>query len=158
MNESNPGQPIAFTGRFSTQDWRLRLVPPATLVTAAEQPDPDYPLVLITGRLLEHWHTGSMTRRAAVLDALEPYATVTMNLTELERHGLQPGDEVLLQSRRGEVHCAVRVDDGTQQGTVFLPFAFREAAANLLTNAALDPWGKIPEFKFCAVRIAPARF
>ena len=157
LGESDPGQPIVFTDRFPTADGRLKLVPPSHLVGAAEQPDPEFPLVLITGRLLEHWHTGSMTRRSAVLDALEPTATVSMNAVELRRHGLEPGDTVLLQSRRGEVRCTVRLDDGTQDRTVFLPFAFREAAANLLTNSALDPWGKIPEFKFCAVRIAPVQ-
>ena len=156
LDESDPGQPVVFTDRFPTADGRLKLVPPAHLVSAAERPDAEFPLVLITGRLLEHWHTGSMTRRSAVLDALEPAATVSLNAAELQRHGVSPGDPVLLQSRRGEVRCTVRLDEGTQDRTVFLPFAFREAAANLLTNSALDPWGKIPEFKFCAVRLLPA--
>ena len=109
--------------------------------------------MLITGRQLEHWHTGSMTRRATVLDALEPAATVCMNGQELQRWGLQAGQQVRLSTRRGTIELAVRRDDGTPAGVVFMPFAYREAAANVLTNAALDPYGKIPEFKYCAVRV-----
>jgi formate dehydrogenase major subunit len=152
LAEDDPGQPIVFTERFPTADGRVRLVP-AQLVPAAEKPDADYPLVLITGRVLEHWHTGSMTRRASVLAAIEPQATVSMSGRELQRLGLEAGQPVRLASRRGVVHCVLRRDDGTPDATVFMPFAFAEAAANLLTNAALDPFGKIPEFKYCAVRI-----
>ena len=118
----------------------------------SEQPDSEYPWVLITGRQLEHWHTGSMTRRAKVLDALEPEATVSMNQASLQRLKLQPGDRVRVRSRRGEVVLRARQDDGTPDLTLFIPFAYREAAANLLTNAALDPVGKIPELKYCAVQ------
>jgi formate dehydrogenase major subunit len=128
---------------------------PARLVGADERPDAEYPLVLITGRQLEHWHTGSMTRRASVLDAIEPVATASVNGRELARLGLQPGQVAQLASRRGAVQCVLRQDDGTPDGAVFMPFAYAEAAANLLTNAALDPVGKIPEFKYCAVRITP---
>jgi formate dehydrogenase major subunit len=128
---------------------------PADLVTAAELPDTDYPFVLITGRQLEHWHTGSMTRRAEVLDAIEPEATVSVNAADLARLGLKAGDAVTVQSRRGELCLRARQDDGTPIGSVFIPFAYHEAAANLLTNAALDPFGKIPELKFCAVRLRP---
>jgi formate dehydrogenase major subunit len=152
LDESDPGQPIVFTERFATADGRVRLVP-AALLPAAEQPDAAYPLVLITGRVLEHWHTGSMTRRASVLDAIEPAATASLNGRELQRLGLQPGQVIRLASRRGTVSCQVRRDDGTPDATVFMPFAYAEAAANLLTNAALDPMGKIPEFKYCAVRV-----
>ena len=114
-------------------------------------PMPTIPFVLITGRQLEHWHTGSMTRRASVLDALEPMATASMNGADLASMGLQPGDVITVRSRRGEVAIHVRRDDGTPHGAVFVPFAYYEAAANLMTNAALDPFGKIPEFKYCAV-------
>ncbi|MDB5753150.1 MAG: formate dehydrogenase subunit alpha [Ramlibacter sp.] len=154
LSEDDPGQSIVFTDRFPTADGRVRLVP-ASLVPADEKPDADYPLVLITGRVLEHWHTGSMTRRAAVLDAIEPAATASLNGRELQRLGLVPGQAVRLASRRGAITCEVRRDDGTPDATVFMPFAYAEAAANLLTNAALDPFGKIPEFKYCAVRISP---
>ena len=126
---------------------------PAEIIPANEQPDAAYPFVLITGRQLEHWHTGSMTRRAAVLDAIEPIATASMCGADLLKLGLAAGDVMTLQSRRGEVVIHVRRDDGTPQGAVFMPFAYYEAAANLLTNAALDPFGKIPEFKYCAVAV-----
>ena len=152
LSEDDPGQPVVFTDHFPTDDGRLRLVP-AQIVPAAERPDAEYPLVLITGRQLEHWHTGSMTRRSVVLDAIEPVATASLNGRELQRLGLVAGQMARLQSRRGEVRCHVRRDDGTPDGTVFMPFAYAEAAANLLTNAALDPVCKIPEFKYCAVRL-----
>jgi formate dehydrogenase major subunit len=154
-SDDDPGQPIVFTERVPTDDGRIHLVP-AGLLTAAELPDGDYPLVLITGRVLEHWHTGSMTRRSQVLDALEPVATAAMNGAEMARRGLVAGERVAVSSRRGRVALVLRRDDGTPDGTVFLPFAYREAAANLLTNAALDPFGKIPEFKYCAVAVAKA--
>jgi formate dehydrogenase major subunit len=110
-------------------------------------------MVLITGRQLEHWHTGSMTRRATVLDALEPAATASMCGADMARMGLIPGQSIRVTSRRGVVEMQLRQDDGTPSGTVFIPFAYVEAAANELTHAALDPFGKIPEFKFCAVRV-----
>ena len=109
--------------------------------------------MLITGRQLEHWHTGSMTRRATVLDALEPVATACLCGQDLAALGLIAGDVITVQSRRGQVAIHVRQDDGTPPGAVFMPFAYYEAAANLLTNSALDPFGKIPEFKYCAVAI-----
>jgi formate dehydrogenase major subunit len=154
LNADDPGQPIVFLERFATLDGKAHLVPTG-LIAADESPDTDYPLVLITGRQLEHWHTGSMTRRSRVLDALEPQATASMNGRELGRLDLLPGAMVSLRSRRGTIEVAMRRDDGTPDGTVFMPFAYREAAANLLTNAALDPFGKIPEFKYCAVAIVP---
>jgi len=152
LSAEDPGQPIVFVEDFPTGDGRVKLVP-ADIIPAAERPDAEYPFVLITGRQLEHWHTGSMTRRATVLDALEPIATASMNQADLTKLGLAPGDVITIQSRRGEVAIHVRRDDGTPQGAVFVPFAYYEAAANLMTNAALDPFGKIPEFKYCAVRL-----
>ena len=156
VSADDPGQPIVFHDHFPTADGRVKLVP-ASLIPADEQPDAEYPMVLITGRQLEHWHTGSMTRRATVLDSLEPAATASLNGADLQGLGLKPGDVVTIASRRGQVRLQVRQDDGTPQGTVFIPFAYQEAAANLLTNSALDPFGKIPEFKFCAVRVEVAR-
>jgi formate dehydrogenase major subunit len=155
LADDDPGQPIVFVDRFPTQDGRLRLVP-TKLVPADETPDADYPMVLITGRQLEHWHTGSMTRRATVLDALEPEATASLAAADLARLGVRPGDRITVRSRRGEVTLRARQDDGTAAGCVFIPFAYSEAAANLLTNAALDPFGKIPEFKYCAVSVHKA--
>jgi formate dehydrogenase major subunit len=152
LSEADPGSPTVFIEKFPTADGRVKLVP-ADIIPADERPDAAYPFVLITGRQLEHWHTGSMTRRATVLDALEPMATASMNGADIEAMGLAPGDVITVQSRRGEVAIHVRRDDGTPHGAVFIPFAYYEAAANLMTNAALDPFGKIPEFKYCAVRI-----
>ncbi len=152
LSEDEPGQSIVFTERFATADGRVRLVG-SPLITAHERPDADYPFVLITGRQLEHWHTGSMTRRSMVLDAVEPLATASFNGAELQRLGLQAGDVVTVSSRRGSVVLHARRDDGTPDGTVFIPFAYAEAAANRLTNPALDPQAKIPEFKYCAVRV-----
>jgi formate dehydrogenase major subunit len=155
LSADDPGQPIVFHDHFPTPDGRVKLVP-ADLIPAAEQPDADYPLVLITGRQLEHWHTGSMTRRASVLDALEPAATASMCAADMERLNLQAGQRIRVASRRGHVELALRQDNGTPQGAVFIPFAYVEAAANELTHAALDPFGKIPEFKFCAIRVEAA--
>ncbi len=152
LSADDPGSPTVFIDRFATNDGRVHLVP-ADIIPANERPDADYPFVLITGRQLEHWHTGSMTRRATVLDAIEPIATASMCGADLLEMGLSAGDVITVQSRRGEVAIHVRRDDGTPQGAVFMPFAYYEAAANLMTNAALDPFGKIPEFKYCAVAI-----
>ena len=152
LSEEDPGEPTVFKEHFATADGRVNLVP-ADIIPANERPDANFPFVLITGRQLEHWHTGSMTRRATVLDAIEPEATASMCGADMLALGLSEGDVMTLASRRGEVCLRVRRDDGTPQGSVFVPFAYYEAAANLLTNAALDPVGKIPEFKYCAVAV-----
>ncbi|MFT7115801.1 MAG: formate dehydrogenase major subunit [Rhodoferax sp.] len=152
LSAEDPGAPTVFLSHFDTPDGRVHLVP-ADIIPANERPDADFPFVLITGRQLEHWHTGSMTRRASVLDALEPMATASLCGADLLALGLSAGDVITVQSRRGEVAIHVRHDDGTPTGAVFMPFAYYEAAANLMTNAALDPFGKIPEFKYCAVSI-----
>ncbi|HEY5791517.1 MAG TPA: formate dehydrogenase subunit alpha [Gammaproteobacteria bacterium] len=152
IDADDPGQPVIFTERFPTADGRARLVPPP-LRPAGELPDADYPFVLSTGRLLEHWHTGAMTRRAAVLDALQPGPSVALNPDDLARLGCAAGDRVTVRSRRGALSARAHADAGLQPGQLFLPFCFAEAAANLLTSAALDPDAKIPGFKFCAVRV-----
>ena len=152
LSAEDPGQPTVFIDSFPTADGRVQLVP-ADIIPADERPDAQYPFVLITGRQLEHWHTGSMTRRASVLDALEPMATASLCGADLLAMGLEAGDVITVQSRRGEVAIHIRRDDGTPRGAVFIPFAYYEAAANMMTNAALDPFGKIPEFKYCAVAI-----
>jgi formate dehydrogenase major subunit len=150
--EGDPGDEVIFIDRFPTEDGRGKLVA-ADFTRAAEVPDDEYPMVLITGRLLEHWHTGAMTRRAAVLDAIEPIATASLHPTDMERLGMLPGDDVVVESRRGKVVAQARRDAGVPVGAVFMPFAFVEAAANLLTNPALDPFGKIPEYKYCAIKV-----
>jgi formate dehydrogenase major subunit len=152
LSAEDPGSPTVFIDSFATDDGRVHLVP-ADIIPANERPDSDYPFVLITGRQLEHWHTGSMTRRATVLDAIEPMATASMCGADMQRLKVGPGDVITIASRRGNVTLHVRRDDGTPPGAVFVPFAYYEAAANLMTNAALDPFGKIPEFKYCAVAI-----
>ena len=152
LSVDDPGAATMFIDKFPTADGRVRLVP-ADIIPANERPDAEFPFVLITGRQLEHWHTGSMTRRAAVLDAIEPIAMASMCGADLCKLGVAAGDVITVQSRRGEVVIHVRRDDGTPEGAVFMPFAYYEAAANVLTNAALDPFGKIPEFKYCAVAV-----
>ena len=151
-NEGDPGEPVVFRTHFPTATGRAKFVP-ADLIPAAERPDRHYPMVLITGRQLEHWHTGAMTRRSGVLDAIEPEPTASMHPLDLDEIGAKPGDVVTVASRRGEIALYARADEGTPRGGVFIPFAFYEAAANLLTNPALDPFGKIPEFKYCAVKV-----
>jgi formate dehydrogenase major subunit len=151
--EGDPGERVVFTEDFPTESGRARLVP-AQIIPAAEQPDERYPFVLITGRQLEHWHTGSMTRRTEVLDAIEPGPVASLNSADLAALGVAPGGAITVASRRGSVSLYARADDGTPRGAVFIPFCFYEAAANLLTNPALDPFGKIPEFKYCAVSVA----
>ena len=153
LSEDDPGQPIVFDDSFPTKDGRVKLVP-ADIIPANERPDTNFPFVLITGRQLEHWHTGSMTRRAGVLDAIEPMATASMCGEDMAKLGIDGGDVITIRSRRGEVGIHVRRDDGTPSGAIFMPFAYYEAAANLMTNPALDPFGKIPEFKYCAVAVS----
>jgi len=153
VNEGDPGDPVVFTADFPREGGRARFVP-ADIIPADERPDAQYPMVLITGRQLEHWHTGSMTRRAAALDAIEPDPVALVHPLDLAALGGRPGDVVTITSRRGEVALYARADDSSPRGAVFVPFCFYEAAINRLTNAALDPFGKIPEFKYCAVRVA----
>ena len=147
-----PGNEIVFAESFPTSSGRGKIVP-ADILPPDELPDEDYPLILTTGRMLEHWHTGSMTRRAATLDALEPGPTVGVHPREIDRQGLVVGDLVSVSTRRGQIQLTVRADRDVPQGVLFIPFCFAEAAANLLTNPQLDPFGKIPEFKFCAAAI-----
>ena len=150
-----PGQEVVFAEGFPTESGRGRFVA-ADLVPPAEVPDPDYPMILTTGRQLEHWHTGAMTRRASVLDAMEPEAVASLSPKELGRLGIRPGDRIRVVTRRGAVALKARSDRDVPPGMVFIPFCFAEAAANLLTNPQLDPFGKIPEFKFCAARVEVA--
>jgi formate dehydrogenase major subunit len=153
VKEGDPGEPVVFIKDFPTKSGRGKFVP-ADIIPAAERPDAEYPMVLITGRQLEHWHTGSMTRRASVLDAIEPDPVVSVHPLDLDLLGARPGEVISVESRRGKVSLYARADEGTPRGAVFIPFCFYEAAANLLTNPALDPFGKIPEFKYCAVRVS----
>ncbi|GGH27171.1 formate dehydrogenase subunit alpha [Alsobacter metallidurans] len=148
-----PGNEIIFAQGFPTASGRGKIVP-ARVTPPDEVPDEEYPMVLSTGRVLEHWHTGSMTRRAGVLDDLEPEAVAFMSPRDMGRMGVRAGDFIRMETRRGAVSVKVRADRDVPQNMVFMPFCYAEAAANLLTNPALDPFGKIPEFKFCAVRVS----
>jgi len=149
-----PGRDVVFDKGFPRPGGFGKLVA-AKLQPPDETPDQEYPFILTTGRQLEHWHTGAMTRRSAVLDALEPAAVASLSRGTFLKLGIKPGDVVRVTTRRGEVELNSRQDDAIPDGVVFIPFAFVEAAANILTNPALDPFGKIPEFKFCAARVEP---
>src|SRR3954470_5688555 len=149
-----PGNEIVFGAGFPTPSGRAKLVP-AAIIPPAEEPDADYPMVLTTGRQLEHWHTGAMTRRAAVLDEIEPEAVASLAPAELRRLGIAAGDPVRVKTRRGEIELKARADSAVAPGQVFIPFCYAEAAANVLTNPQLDPFGKIPEYKFCAAKVEP---
>lgn len=155
LSEDDPGQPIVFGDGFPRAGGRARFTP-ASVIAPDESPDAEYPFILITGRQLEHWHTGSMTRRASVLDGLEPEANCSLHPRTLRKMGVEPGGKVRLTTRRGSLEVMARADRAVSEDNVFLPFAYVEAAANILTNSALDPFGKIPEFKFSAVRVEPA--
>ena len=147
-----PGNDIVFQNGFPTPSGKGKLVP-ANLIPPDEQPDADFPMVLTTGRQLEHWHTGSMTRRTRVLDHIEPEAVAALSPSLLEKMSIRGGDRVRVSTRRGAIELKVRADTSIPEGMVFVPFCYAEAAANTLTNPALDPFGKIPEFKYCAARV-----
>jgi formate dehydrogenase major subunit len=154
VKEGDPGQSVVFVDAFPREGGRGRFVP-ADIIPADERPDAEYPMVLITGRQLEHWHTGSMSRRAAVLDALEPDPVALVHPLDLSAMDAKPGDVITIASRRGQVSLFARADEGTPRNAVFVPFCYYEAAINKLTNPALDPFAKIPEFKYCAVQVTP---
>ncbi|MEL7346053.1 MAG: molybdopterin dinucleotide binding domain-containing protein, partial [Pseudomonadota bacterium] len=155
LSPQDPGQAVVFSDGFPRPDGRARFTP-ASVIPPDDVPDAEYPMILTTGRQLEHWHTGSMTRRATVLDAVEPEANCSLHPRTLRKMGLEAGDTVRLTTKRGSIEIMARADRAVAEDMVFLPFAFVEAAANILTNPAIDPYGKIPEFKFSAVRVEPA--
>jgi len=150
-NEGDPGTPVILTDGFPTKSGKGLFVP-AEYIHADELPDQEYPLIFVTGRQLEHWHTGSMTRHASRLNAIEPDPVVEIHPQQLEKMGMAPGDVITVESRRGRIIAYARADIGIPSGAIFMAFCYNEASANLLTNEALDPVAKIPEFKFCAVR------
>jgi len=152
LSPEDPGQPIVFGDGFPRPSGRARFTP-ASVIAPDDVPDEEYPMILTTGRQLEHWHTGSMTRRATVLDAVEPEANCSLHPSTLRKLGIEPGGTVRLTTKRGTIDIMARADRAVSPDMVFLPFAFVEAAANILTNPAIDPYGKIPEFKFSAVKV-----
>ena len=153
LSPDDPGQPIVFGDGFPRKDGRARFTP-AAITAPAETPDAEYPMILTTGRQLEHWHTGSMTRRATVLDWAEPEANASLHPKTLRRLGVEPGTLIRVETRRGAIEIMARADRAVAEDMVFVPFAYVEAAANVLTNPQLDPYGKIPEFKFAACRVS----
>jgi formate dehydrogenase major subunit len=155
LSMEDPGQPVVFGDGFPRRAGRARFAP-ARVTPPAEAPDENFPLILTTGRMLEHWHTGAMTRRATTLDALEPEAAAALHPRTLKLMGVKPGEMLRVETRRGAIELAARADRAVAEDMVFIPFAFVEAAANVLTNPQLDPFGKIPEFKFAACRVTPA--
>ena len=150
--EESDGTVVMFGDGFPTANGRAKFVA-AKHTGADELPDEEYPFILVTGRILEHWHTGVMTRRSKTLHEREPEAFVEVHPDDCAKHGLSDGEMVAVSSRRGSITLKVRISTRTQPGSVFVPFHFREAGANVLTTDALDPHGKIPEFKFCAVKL-----
>ena len=152
LSPTDPGQPIMFANGFPRADGRAKFTP-ADVIAPDEAPDAEYPMILTTGRQLEHWHTGSMTRRSKVLDGLEPEANCSLHPSTLRKLGVEPGGMLRLSTRRGSIVIMARMDRAVAPDMVFLPFAYVEAAANILTNPAVDPYGKIPEFKFSAVKV-----
>jgi formate dehydrogenase major subunit len=155
LSETDPGQPIVFGDGFPRPEGRAKFTP-ASIIAPAETPDADYPMILTTGRQLEHWHTGSMTRRATVLDWAEPEANASLHPRTLRKLGVTPGDMIRISTRRGHIEIMARADRAVAEDMVFVPFAYVEAAANILTNPQLDPYGKIPEFKFSACTVEKA--
>ena len=148
-----PGQDVVFEDGYPTPSGRGKFVP-AAIIPPDEQPDAAYPMVLTTGRQLEHWHTGAISRRATLLDQIEPEAVACLCPLDLRKLGIAPGEMIRVETRRGAIELKARIDSAVPEGVLFIPFCFAEAAANMLTNPALDPFGKIPEYKFCAARVA----
>ena len=155
ISPEDPGQSVVFGDGFPRPEGRAKFTP-ASVIAPDDKPDSEYPMILTTGRQLEHWHTGSMTRRASVLDQLEPEANCSLHPSTLRKLGVTPGEYVKLTTKRGSISIMAREDRAVSPDMVFLPFAFVEAAANILTNPAVDPYGKIPEFKFSAVKVEKA--
>ena len=150
-----PGNEIVFAESFPTANGRAKLAT-AEVLPPGELPDDDFPMILTTGRQLEHWHTGAISRRASLLDALEPEAVAALNRVDLARLGIAAGERVRVSTRRGSIELTARLDPAMAIGMVFIPFCYAEAPANRLTNPQLDPFGKIPEFKFCAAKVEKA--
>jgi predicted molibdopterin-dependent oxidoreductase YjgC len=151
-DREHAGTAFLFDDRFPTADGKATLVP-VEYAPPAELPDEQFPFIMNTGRQLYHWHTGTMTRRSAGLDAREPTPTVELSPADATAIGVSDGDPVRITSRRGSIEIGVRLSPRVARGQIFVPMHYREACANLLTNPVLDPYAGIPEFKVCAVRV-----
>jgi len=142
-----------YTAEFSQKGAGRGKFVSANVTSPDEMPDQSFPMILTTGRQLEHWHTGAMTRKASNLNAIEPEASASLSPKDILKNNITPGDLIKVSTRRGEIKIKVQEDRAIPEGVIFIPFCYNEAAANLLTNPALDPFGKIPEFKYCAAKI-----
>jgi len=149
----HPGTPILHTQSFPVGKGVLHAI---DYIPPAEQVDEEYPLYLTTGRVLYQYHTGSMTRKTDGLNERAPESFVEISPADADKYGLEDGDKIRIASRRGEIVAKMTVSPKAVDGTVFIPFHYAEAAANRLTNSALDPVSKIPEYKVCAVRLSRA--
>jgi predicted molibdopterin-dependent oxidoreductase YjgC len=149
-DKEHPGTPYLHKGKFTRGLGKFHAV---EFIPAKELPDDEYPFVLSTGRILEHFHTGTMSRRSAVLDELVPVGTIEISPADAKRLRIKEGQKVRVASRRGQIEIAAHISERVAKGTLFLAFHYHEAPANRLTIAALDPIAKIPEFKVCAVKI-----
>jgi formate dehydrogenase alpha subunit len=152
-DEKHAGTPILHTEKFSRGKGQFA---PIEYKAPDEETDAEYPFVLTTGRMLEHFHTGTMTRRSRGLHELEPEGFVELNRRDARKLRVEKGSYVRVITRRGAVRALVRLNDRVGTGTLFMPFHFVEAAANVLTNPAYDPIAKIPEYKVCAARVERA--
>jgi predicted molibdopterin-dependent oxidoreductase YjgC len=150
--DDHPGTPYLHKGKFSRGLGRFHAI---EFREAVELPDDEYPFTLTTGRMMFHWHTGTMTRRSEKLEQEAPNPYIELHPEDAARIGLNGAKRVRVASRRGEIELGVRITPRIRPGVVFIPFHYAEAAANVLTNAALDPIAKIPEYKVCAVSIEP---
>ena len=151
-SEDKPGEDIIFMDGFPTSNNLAKIIP-VKIIQPNDEINKDFPFVLSTGRMLEHWHTGTMTRRSVVLDKIEPYPIIFINSKDVKKYLLDLNKEVIIETRRGKIEIKLRCDDNLLPGMIFLPFCFTEAAANILTKSDLDPIGKIPELKFSAAKI-----
>lgn len=150
-DENHPGTKILHTEKFTRGKGKVHTI---KYLEPAELPDKKYPLILTTGRSLYHFHTGEMTRRVEGIHKRKPIERSQINVKDAQKLGIKDGDEIFIESRRGKVSTVANVTDQIQEGVVFMTFHFKESAANILTNDALDPYAKIPEFKVCAIKVS----
>jgi formate dehydrogenase major subunit len=149
---TDPGDDIIFTDGFPTVNNLAKIIP-VKIIEPNDEINKNFPFVLSTGRMLEHWHTGTMTRKSFVLNDIEPDPVIFMNHNDFKKYNLDLSQKVIVETRRGKIKLNVRLDENLLSGMIFLPFCFKEAAANILTKSDLDPIGKIPELKFSAAKV-----
>ncbi len=150
-DKNHAGTKILHKDEFSRGKGKFHAI---SYIDPAELPDEEYPFMLTTGRILYHFHTGEMSRRSKGLHERRPIERSEINIKDAEKLGIKNGDRITIESRRGRLTTVARVTDRIQEGLVFMSFHFKESAANLLTNDALDPYAKIPEFKVCAIKVS----